>query len=227
MNMSENRINVLIADDHKMIVNGLKAMLEESNTIRVVDEAGNGQEALDKLAQHKDAVQVLLLDINMPGKNGLEVCREALALYPGLKVIAITMYEQDEYIVNMLQAGATGYLLKNTGKNELISAIEKVSRGESYFSSEVTSAVMNKYMSRNPAPPAAGKQAAVAPAVPLTTREVEILKLIAAEMTNQEIADKLFISPRTVHSHRRNLMQKLGVKNTAGLVRFALGQKLL
>jgi DNA-binding NarL/FixJ family response regulator len=176
------------------------------------------------------------MDIKMPNKNGIETTQELLQKFPGLQIMALTMYDDEEYVTSMLQAGARGYVLKNTDQDELAEAIRQVAAGGTYFGQEAASAVMAKYM--NPTKKgssAAGEGAAIAaneterdnlgpsPAeVHLTSREKEILRLIASEHTNQEIADKLYISPRTVHSHRRNLMQKVGVKNTAGLVRYAL-----
>jgi len=144
--------------------------------------------------------------------------------------MALTMYDDEEYISTMLQAGAKGYVLKNTGKQELLLGIEKIMGGGTYFSSEATTAMMNRYMGGGSSANGAGDSQAARIAsheVPLTRREKEILKLIASELTNQEIADKLFIAPRTVHSHRRNLMQKVGVKNTAGLVRYAIKHEII
>jgi len=233
-----NPIKILITDDHDVIIKGIATMLEGTPEMQVIGSANDGTQALAFLGAHPDT-NLVLMDIRMPNKNGIETTREVTRSFPGVRVLALTTYDDEEYITNMLQAGATGYILKNTGKNELQDAIRKVSQGESYFSREVTRAVMSKYMSRkdaespaSTAPPAAASgsgsaRSVVSPAVELTNREIEILKLIACEMTNQAIADKLFISPRTVHSHRRNLMQKIGVKNTAGLVRYAIQQGLI
>ncbi|MFN8923692.1 MAG: response regulator, partial [Sphingobacteriia bacterium] len=215
-------LNLLLVDDHKIIINGIRSMLEDVPGISILGEANNGREAVEKAMELP--VDVVLMDIKMPQMNGIEATEEINVKKPDVKVIALTMFDDDEYITSMLQAGARGYILKNTGKQELISALERVSEGDTYFSREVTTAVMNQFMSKAgtmEAAPNKAKQMA-APPIELTTREVEILRHIAYEMTNQEIADKLFISPRTVHSHRRNLMQKIGVKNTAGLVRYAI-----
>jgi DNA-binding NarL/FixJ family response regulator len=185
------------------------------------------------------------MDIKMPGLNGIETTKQITAEFPSIRVIALTMFDDDEYITTMLSAGAKGYLLKNTGKEELMRAIREVHNGKSYFSSEATQQVMKRFMSgiglngTTTAPSTASSVNGSASShnseptfqgfnnVQLTKREIEILKLIASELTNQEIADRLFISPRTVHSHRRNLMQKVGVKNTAGLVRFAIEKAIL
>lgn len=220
-------LNLLLVDDHNIIINGIKAMMDEESEIKIVGQANSGEEAVKQALELP--VDVILMDIKMPGMNGIQATEEILAKKPDVKIIALTMFDDDDYITSMLQAGARGYVLKNTGKKELLSAIEKVAEGETYFSGEVTSAIMKRYMNKGGTiEQAAGKKTTTATApIELTTREIEILRHIAYEMTNQEIADKLFISPRTVHSHRRNLMQKIGVKNTAGLVRYAIQYGLL
>lgn len=224
-------IKILVVDDHRLIINGIRAMLEEVDEIEIVAQASNGKEAIEVVKNNED-VQVVLMDIKMPQMNGIDATREAMKINPELKIMALTMFEDDQYITSMLQAGAIGYVLKHTSKQELIQAIKKVAEGEPYFSHDVAKIVMSRYLAQK-LPlnqgdgPAAGDPATKAGAVELTDRESEILRLIAAQLTNQEIADKLFISPRTVHSHRRNLMQKIGVKNTAGLVRYAIQEGLV
>jgi DNA-binding NarL/FixJ family response regulator len=224
-------IKLFIADDHNIVITGIRSMLEDVEDIRVVGEASSGAEVLELVAQsvaRDEFPDLILMDIKMPGKTGIEATTELTERYPGIKIMALTMYDDEEYVTSMLQAGARGYVLKNTGKPELLAAIRRVAAGETYFSKEATAAVMNRYMSKPKADtaPHPGRHYSITgeelPEVPLTRREQEILKLIASELTNQEIADRLFISPRTVHSHRRNLMQKVGVKNTAGLVRYAI-----
>jgi DNA-binding NarL/FixJ family response regulator len=219
-------IRVAIADDHKLIINGIRSMLADSDDIVVVGEAADGLDLLRQLEAGLDP-NVILMDINMPYKNGIETTLVVTQKHPQIRVLALTMFDDEDYITSMLQNGATGYILKNTGRPELIDAIKRVSLGQPYFSKEVTSVVMSKYMAKKDNAAAGANRNNAAPLVELTNREVEILKLIACEMTNQEIADKLFISPRTVHSHRRNLMQKIGVKNTAGLVRYAIHHSLI
>lgn len=213
-------INILIVDDHKIIINGIKSLLEDADDIRIAGEANDGQEALDFLRQNPD-IEVVLMDVRMPNKDGIQATQEITQLFPDVRVMALTMFDDNQYITNMLQAGARGYILKNTSKQELIRAIRMVADGETYFSSDVTSVVMSTFMAKSNSQGTNGKMSDFDPSE-LTSREVEILQLIAQELTNKEIADKLNISPRTVHSHRRNLMQKIGVKNTAGLVRFAI-----
>lgn len=221
-------IKLLIVDDHRLIINGIKTMLEEVDDISIVAEASNGVEAVEAVRLHED-IDVALMDVKMPQKDGVEATREIIAMRPNLKVMALTMFEEDKYISNMLQAGAIGYVLKHTSKPELVAAIRKVSEGEPYFSHDIARMVMTRYLTnRMPVGPIpAGSGSGSEGSSELTDRETEILKLIASQLTNQEIAEKLFISPRTVHSHRRNLMQKIGVKNTAGLVRYAIENSII
>jgi DNA-binding NarL/FixJ family response regulator len=222
-------IRLLLVDDHKIIINGIRAMLDGAEDVSVVDDAESGDEALAKLEAHPE-INFVLLDIKMPNRNGIETARDIRDRFPTVLVLALTMYDEEEYISSMLQAGAKGYILKNTGKQELLDALRKVVKGELYFSREVTATVMQRFMPGNNSTTNGANRNGAKSHVnlqDLTRRELEILQLIASEMTNPEIAEKLFISPRTVHSHRRNLMQKLGVKNTAGLVRFALQNDIL
>ncbi|MCS6905473.1 MAG: response regulator transcription factor [Bacteroidia bacterium] len=217
-------IRLLVVDDHRIIINGIRSMLEGIEEIQIIGEAINGREAVEFVKKNAENVDVILMDIKMPEINGIEATKQILENFPHIKVLALSMFDDNLYITSMLQAGAQGYILKNTDKQELITAIQRVGEGETYFSRKVTSVVMQTFISKNMGIPQAGFE--VKPEE-LTAREIEILKLIAQQLTNQEIAEKLLISPRTVHSHRRSLMQKIGVKNTAGLVRYAVQNKLL
>jgi len=210
-----NKINVLIADDHKIFRDGIKALLDEARNIHVVGEAGNGDEVLEKLRKIKP--DVVLMDINMPNCNGIQATKTIRLQFPKVKVLALTMYEDDNFIVDMMDAGASGYILKNTGAAELINAIRSVAVGDSCLSKEVSDKLMT-YISRSN-----GKSPKkYTNGVSMTEREKEVLKLIAEELSNREIAKKLFISLRTVDTHRRNMMQKLKLKNTASLVKYAI-----
>lgn len=217
-------ISVLLVDDHQIIRDGLRALLMDVSEVQILGEAENGRQALDFLA--KQAVDVVIMDVNMPEMNGVDATTQIMTLFPDTPVLCLSMHDEIEYISKMLQAGASGYILKNSGKEELVMAITKVHNGEKYFSSEVSYAMMMTYIGglNNPSQQ---KLSTNKYAVQLTKREVEIIRLIASEMTNQEIADKLNISLRTVDTHRRNLLQKLGVKNTAGLVRYAIQNNLI
>lgn len=219
-------VRVLIVDDHNIILNGIKTMLEDETEIDIIGEANTGKDAILKAEALKP--DVILMDIKMPEMNGIEATKEITARNLPVGIVGLTMFDDDEYIAAMLQAGAKGYLLKNSSKQDIMAALKKVATGETYFSNEVTAAALRRLMAGHaPVKATNGTSAVALDEVPLTKREIEILALIADELTNQEIADRLFISQRTVHSHRRNLMQKIGVKNTAGLVRYALEHKLL
>lgn len=235
--MPNRKINVFIVDDHNIIINGISAMLENVDDVQLIGSANTGKEAIEKIREYEP--DIVLMDIKMPEMNGIETTRKLLEADDAPHVLALTMFDDEEYISSMLSAGAKGYILKNTGKEELLRAIRRANEGKSYFSSDVTNTVMERFMTQNKEAAqvdqeldsASGEPVRLKPRgsheIKLTKRELEILKLIASEMTNQEIADKLFISPRTVHSHRRNLMQKVGVKNTVGLVRYAIEQKIV
>ena len=202
-------INILIADDHQMIIDGLKSMLAAEGEMQVVGEACNGKEVLARLKQV--AVDLILMDINMPELDGIDTTRKLKAQYPRVKVLILTMYNKPEFIRNLMEAGADGYILKNTGKEELLLAIHQLHAGQPYWGKEVTKTVMESL-----------RRGGANNSFSLTKREKEILKLIVAECTTPEIAEKLFISPFTVETHRKNLLSKLNAKNTAGLVKWAV-----
>lgn len=202
-----NTINILIADDHQLIIDGLKSLLKNQDGINVSAEANNGREALRMLSFLP--VDVILMDIDMPVMNGIETLKEVKNQYPDVKVIIISMHNEAGMIRSLIDLGANGYMLKSCTQDELLGAIRKVADGQSYFSTDVTMALLKQ---ANP-----GQNTEF-----LTERETEILKLIAAGFSNKEIGDKLFISHRTVDTHRTNLMKKLGVSNIAGLISYAI-----
>ncbi|MGF1670571.1 MAG: response regulator [Balneolaceae bacterium] len=211
-------IQILLVDDHKIVRDGLKMMIRSHPGIEVIGEAENGREALLKLKNSE--VDLVIMDINMPEMNGVEATKNISSDFPDIKVLALTMSDDDQHIRQMIQAGASGYILKSSGRNELTMAIENIMEGKHYFSDEATKSIMMDLVTNK------GKPHTVDPDVHITDREMEILGLILKELTNNEIAEKLFISPRTVDAHRRNLLQKTGSRNTAGLVRFAMKQNL-
>ena len=171
---------------------------------------------------YHDKVDVILMDIDMGQSSGIDTTAIVRDRYPQTHVLVLSMHSDINYIVSVLDAGATGYVLKNTGKDELLTAIKTVAGGDTYYSSQVSSRLVEHLHSRKRItnPQSSGS-------IPLTKREVEVLRLIASEYSNPEIAEKLFISIRTVDTHRRNLIEKLGVKNTAGLVKYAIKNELL
>ena len=212
-------IRVMIADDHNMFVEGIESILDGIDNIQVVSKCYNGPEVFEKLA-HTPA-DVILLDINLPGMNGIEVCQKLSKDYPVVKVLALSMHNEESFVTEILKHGAQGYILKNTGKKELISAIETVYNGQSYFSDEVTETIMKSLVSQK----SGGKKSSML-APKISRREKDVLDLSVKEHTTQEIADTVFISLKTVESHRRSLLTKLGVRNTAGLVRVAIENQL-
>lgn len=205
-------IKILIADDHQMFIDGIKSLLSSSQQIKVVGEARNGQEVLDFVGKNK--VDVVLLDMNMPLMDGMQALKYIKEKFASVKVIMLTMFDTREYIEKLLKAGADGYILKNTGKEELTLGIETVMKGQSYFSKEVTERIMEGLQGK--------KRNTTNMLIELTDREKEVLKLIVKEHTTQEIGEKLFISPNTVETHRKNLISKLNVRNLAGLVKYAI-----
>lgn len=215
------KITILIADDHKIFRQGLTELLNKEQNMMVIGDAGEGKDVIEFLRLQK--VDVVLMDIDMgEGEtSGIELTSEIIKLYPETKVLALSMHGDKNYIVKMLEAGATGYILKNAGKEEMINAIQTVANGNTYFSSLVSAKLLEQII--NPTNSKKSKPKGT----PLTDREIEVLKLIADEYSNPEIAEKLFISVRTVDTHRRNLLDKLGVKNTAGLVKYAFQKGLL
>lgn len=213
-------INVLIADDHKMFVDGIDSILRLEDDIEVVGRCYNGGEVEKLVEQHN--VDLLLLDVNLPGMNGIEVCKRMQMVRPELKIIAISMFNEESYVSEILSNGASGYILKNTGREELLKAIKIVHGGLSYFSEEVKATIMKGLMNTNKK-----KEASNAFYPKVSKREKEVLALIIDEHTTSEIAKKLFISLKTVESHRSSLLNKLNARNTAGLVRIALENNIL
>lgn len=211
-------IKILLADDHKIVRDGIKLMLESQTGIDVIAEANNGKEALDILGDTD--VDLVIMDINMPEMDGITATKEIKNINNSIKVLALTMSNDDLHIRQMIQAGASGYIMKSAGRSELKKAILTLMKGEHYFSDEATHSIMMDLVK--------GKgKASSTDLVHITDRELEILELIIKEYTNQEIAEKLFISSRTVDAHRRNLLQKTGSRNTAGLVKYAFQHNII
>jgi len=207
------KYSVLIADDHSMVRDGVKNLVKQNKELSVVGEAQNGKQALDLFDQLKP--DLLILDISMPDMNGMEVAREILTKYPGSNIIILSMFEDEDYISRCLEIGVKGYVVKSESGTELEFAIKSTLQGKNYFSRQAQNAIFKKY-SQNVV-----KKKQRDEVVKLTNREVEIIRLIHEGLTSQQMADKLFISPRTVETHRANLMKKLSVKNAIELVRKA------
>jgi len=205
---------IMIVDDHFIFRNGLIDLLKEIPDADVIGEASSGEEFLELLLTHEP--DIVFMDIKMPGISGIETTRKALEKYPGLKILALSMFGEGEYVEEMLQAGAMGYLLKNIGKEELIKAIDNIANERGYFSDEILVMVTRQVFS------AKKKSEERNILESFTKRELEVLQLVSEGFSNVEIAAKLDISPRTVGGHRNNMLSKSGLKNTAALISFAL-----
>lgn len=213
-------IKLLIADDHHLVRDGMISLLQAEKDMEIAGTAANGYEVLE-LAAQKD-IHVCLLDINMPQLDGIATARLLRQRRPALKIIVLTTYNDKEIIAELLHIGVAGYLLKNCTRNELMEAIRKVSAGGLYFSNEVQVAIMESYVKMDQQRKREGNEVII-----LTQREKEILQLLAREYTNEKIAIELNISFRTVETHRKNIMQKTGAHNLAGLLKYAYNNGLI
>ncbi|HBL75438.1 MAG: hypothetical protein A2W90_03855 [Bacteroidetes bacterium GWF2_42_66] len=213
------KIKILLADDHQMFLDGLSALLTQINHLEIVAAVNNGAQLLEKLKTTE--ADLVIIDLHMPVLNGLEATKMIRNLYPSVKVLGLTMDNELDSIKDMLEAGASGYILKNTGKAELELAIRQVIMGENYLSQSLSNQLAQSLLLK--------KKTTIEESEldMLTDREVEILKMVALENSNAEIAEKLYISPKTVETHRKNLMKKIGVRNSLGIYKFALKYKLL
>ena len=205
-------INLFIADDHQLIIDGIKTSLGDIEDFSFVAEANNGYQVLEKL-ESGIHVDVILMDINMPKLDGLKCTKMVKKKFPDVKIIALSQYDEKRFVKLMVKNGASGYLLKDNRKDILEKAIRTVNAGEIYFSEQLSLRLVEQELKME-------NTSSLFPK--LTGREREVLNLICTECSSQEISDKLFISFHTVESHRANLMHKAGVKNTAGLVRWAV-----
>jgi len=211
-----NKIRLAIVDDHAVVLDGLKTMLNTFDNLEVVYTTQNGHTLLNQF--QSDIPDVLLMDIQMPDINGIDLCKQITKQHPSVKVIAFTSFDDSNYVKQIFRSGAKGYLLKNSDKQTIVKAVETVMQDEEYMDDAIKNILLQESIT--------GHRRSLFE-VPLTKREKEILKLIADGLSNQEIADKLFISLRTVETHRLNLNQKLDVKNTAGLVKEAMKRGLI
>lgn len=210
------KLKVCIVDDHKLFREGLKLLLSTQDFVQHIYEASNGKEFLDSLS-FMDC-DVVLMDIEMPVMNGLEATEAALRMKPGMKVIVLSMYGEEQYYYKMVDAGVKGFVLKSAGIEKVIAAIRAVAEGDSYFSEELLRGILNNM--RDGAKVESSDSE-------ISGRELEILYHVCLGLSNQEIADKLFISKRTVDKHRANLLSKTGCRNTAALVMYAIRNKMV
>ena len=216
--MEDKKINVIITDDHKLFRKGIIALLEDFDFIGEIWEASNGAELIDLLAKIKTLPDVILLDLRMPVMDGVEAHKQIRKLYPEIKVIILTMEDDEQYILHLISEGVNGYLLKNADPDEMEKAILKVVENGYYFSENISTLVVKGMVKKD-----------ITEAVPnldFNERELQILELICNEFTAAEIAEKLNLSARTVEGYRQKLIDKAGVKNVAGLVIFAVKNNL-
>ncbi len=215
MEKEKAKIKLVLVDDHQMLLDGLAALLRGEQRFDLVGLCNNAKYALELI--ETTAPDIVITDINMPEISGVELTRMIRKYYPKIKVLALSMFGERSTISEMLEAGISGYILKNTGKEELIKALIKVQEGGMYFSDEITEELI-KSISQKAEIKEEGQ-------VRLTERELEIVKLIAAEKSNLEIATQLFISERTVETHRKNIFRKTNTKGVVGLLKLAMEQK--
>lgn len=210
-------IRIVLVDDHELVRDGIGALLHTQPELRVVGVASNGREALRVVKT--TSPDIIVMDVSMPEMNGIEATRQILQQQPGAKVLALSVHSDNNFVIEMLRAGAAGYLLKDSAFNELIQAIQVIMRGHSYLTPSLTSAVVRDYVDRLP-------DRERAPGSTLTGREREVLQLVAEGKTTREIADLLHLSARTVETHRQNIMSKLDKPTLADLIKYALREGL-
>ncbi len=215
-------INIVLADDHALVRNGIKAMLESDTVIQVIGEASNGQEALD--VAKKLNPDILVLDIRMPEMTGLEAAAKLGDYAPNTKAVILSMHDSEDYVLQALDAGAYGYLLKDTDKNEFIKALKQVQGGHKYFSGAVSNALANRLLNTKPI---LQQRTDVEDAYHLTRKEKEILRLVTDGKQNKQIADSFGKSVRTIETHRFNIMKKLNVNNAIDMVNKAVKENLI
>jgi two-component system response regulator NreC len=215
------KIRILLADDHSVVRSGLRSIFKTNKDFNVIGEAANGVDALRLASRLKP--DIVILDVSMPKMNGIEAARAIKEKLPETKILILTVQEKEEYVYEMIRAGASGYVLKDAEKSEIFKAVRAVASGDQFFSPHISELIIDYFVRRK-------KDADVKPASTkknLTKREMEIMRLIAQGSSSREIAAKLFLSASTINTHRANLMQKLNIHDTAGLVRFALQQGIL
>ncbi|MFY0688960.1 MAG: response regulator transcription factor [Cyclobacteriaceae bacterium] len=208
---SREIMKIFLVDDHAVLLGGLTKLIASEDGMTVVDSATKGQEALDKLTQQK--IDLLITDYNLPDMDGLAIVQTVKRKYPEIKIIMLSMHDEKHIIKEVLKEGVNGYILKKDSHEELVKAIRAVAQGNIYLSQEVNTMLVRGLNENEPKL--------------LTTREREILKLISQEMTNRQIAEELFISERTVETHRKNIFRKTGTHNMVGLIKFAYANNLI
>lgn len=207
----QETISILLADDHLLVRNGIKSLLEEAVNLVVVGEAVNGKEALELAKIHQP--DLLIIDVRMPEMDGIEAVGYLKDYAPNTKAIVLSMHDSEEYILKSINAGASGYLLKDTGREEFLKAIYTIQKGGKYFSGDISNVIVNNYLQNTNPTKEKEIQPQISNELGLTKKEIEILSMILSGLTNTEISDNLKKSKRTIETHRFNLMKKLNVKN--------------
>lgn len=208
-------LQILLVEDHEIVRQGVKLLVDSQDDMQVVGEASNGEIAVKRVAELLP--DIVLMDVSMPELNGLKATKRIKKLFPNIKVLTLTRHTDDGYIQQLIQAGANGYVLKQSAPNELINAIRAVSEGRAYLDPTLTEKVMGGYLSQSTARKNAAK-------VQITDRETEVIRLIAWGYSNKEIAEKIQLSVKTVEAHKANAMRKLGMSSRIDIVRFAILQ---
>ncbi|SDH26470.1 DNA-binding response regulator, NarL/FixJ family, contains REC and HTH domains [Pedobacter terrae] len=211
-----NKLKIILAEDHNLVRNGIKMLLESQADIEVIAEADDGQQVLEHLAAGI-IPDIVLADINMPQMDGISLIKAIKLTYPGIKVVILSMLDNEKYVMQAFMEGSYGYILKNVNESEMLFALKTVAGGDRYLCVELTETLLNRFIHQTSAQT---EQEEVQ--VDLSMREIEVLHLVAEGYTNQEMADKLFLSKRTIEGHRQTLIDKTGSKNTASLIRFAV-----
>jgi DNA-binding NarL/FixJ family response regulator len=225
------QIHIILADDHDILRQGLKLLLEAQPDIRVVGEARTGTEAIEQTKQHTP--DVIILDISMPDMDGLKACQVIRQYYPETQVLILTMHESEEYFLQALRVGAVGYLVKKAAPSELCAAVRTTAQGGAFLYPGLAKTLIRAYLTHQDSKPDTASASSSRSAIQvqalsvLTPREIEVLKLVAEGNTSQEIADRLVLSVKTVQAHRANIMEKLGLRDVAHLVRFAIHHGLI
>lgn len=210
-------LNLILAEDHNIVRNGIRMLLEADKEIRIVGEAINGHEVLDMIAGGIKA-DIVMADINMPELDGISLIRELKVNSPETRIVMLSMLDNEKYVAQAFSEGASGYLLKNVSSDELVFSLKHVHGGGKYLCSELSIRLLDKLIQSSAVPLNQKNN----PQIEFSMREIEILHLIAEGLTNNEMSDKLFISKRTIEGHRQSLIEKTGSRNTAALIRFAV-----
>jgi DNA-binding NarL/FixJ family response regulator len=216
-----SKIRIFLVDDHQLVRDGIKALLISAEDLTILGEASSGRECFEKIAI--EPPDILILDISLPDTNGIEITKRISSEYPDTRVLILSMYTNEDFIFNSVKAGARGYLPKNTSREELLSAIHAIYEGEEFFSDSISRIMLKSYVRKAKEDDLVSQGGPI----PLTTREIEILKLFAEGFINKEISDQLDISIRTVETHKNHIMKKLELKSTVELIKYAIRNKIV